>query len=105
MSLSFSSIASAISSAAAKAIADLGPLWEKLKPVVEATAEELAMASLQAVVAQIPAVASGQEKMSAASSQVVTALGAAGKTAAASLITASVQLAFNQIQAMRPVTP
>jgi len=98
----FSNIAAALESEARKVEADLAPLWAKIKPLVQATEQDLASVALNAVIAQIPAVAAGTEKFTAATAQVLTALGNEGKTAGINLIEASVQLAYNFVQSLRP---
>lgn len=67
-----------------------------LKPVVVAGAEEVGTAAVQAVMAQAPALLSGQEKLSAAIASVKTTIAATGKSAATSVIEASVQEAYDQ---------
>lgn len=69
------------------------------KPILAATAAELAQVALQAVLQQAPLVLSGQQKFSAASSTVLTKLGAAGKQAAIADVQVAVQAAYNAIAA------
>lgn len=85
------------------AIKSLGPqitaAANYFKPMVQASAQELAQVALQAVLAQAPAVISGQQKLSNATSQVLTTLGTAGKTVAVADATAAIQAAYNAVSA------
>lgn len=71
-----------------------------IKPLVIASAEELATIALNAVATQAPLVLSGQEKFSAAVSTVITGLGANGKSIGVSVAEAAVQSAYNTISAL-----
>ena len=68
------------------------------KPLVTATAKELAQVALTAVVAEVPKVVSGQEKFKSAVQNVGNTLKAAGKTAAQSVIEAAVEADYQGLK-------
>lgn len=75
------------------------------KPVIVASAQELGQIALQAVLTEAPKVLAGSEKLSNATSSVLTTLGAAGKTVAISDAQAAIQAAYNAIaSAAHPTT-
>lgn len=71
-----------------------------IKPVVQAGAEEIATAALNAVMAEAPKVISGSEKFDSAVSNVVTGLSSRGKAVAVSVAAAAVQTAYNELSAL-----
>ena len=91
-------------------VTKLGPVLTNVghffKPLIIASAEEVAQIALQAVLTQAPLVISGQEKFNAATANVVSTLGQAGKTQGIALITAAVQGAYNAVsQAVNAPAP
>lgn len=84
---------------AAKVGPAINAIAKFFKPMVEAGLEEIATAALNAVMAQAPAVISGQQKFSNAVSDVVTTLGQTGKTVATSIAQVAVQQAYNTLSA------
>lgn len=98
--MSFWSNVEAALAVAVKAVgAEIVTVATYFKPIVIAGAEELAEAALQAVLAEAPKVISGAEKLSSATSTVLTTLGAQGKSIAVSDASAAVQAAYNAIAA------
>lgn len=75
--------------------ADIQKILPQIKTVVEADAVTVGKAALAAVIAQAPAVISGSEKLSAATSAVVTSVTASGKSILASTAETAVQTAYN----------
>jgi hypothetical protein len=82
---------------AAKAAAAINAAARFFKPMVVAGAEELAKAALASVLEQAPKVISGEEKLNAATSSVLTGLASQGKSIGLSIATAAVQAAYNQV--------
>jgi hypothetical protein len=80
--------------------ATLKPLAAKLLPMLEATGEEVATVALNAVAAQAPLVLSGQVKLSAATSAVISTLASQGKSITATNAEAAVQSSFNFLSAI-----
>lgn len=74
---------------------DLKPLADKIKPMIKATEEEIATVALNAVAAEAPKVLSGQEKLSNATSNVITTLASQGKSIGATAAQAAVQVSYN----------
>jgi hypothetical protein len=74
-------------------------LFSFFKPVAVATAKELGQVALNAVVAEVPKVISGQEKFNSAVQNVKGTLLASGKSAALSLIEVAVQAAYEGLKA------
>jgi len=70
-----------------------------IKPLVIASAEEVGQVALASVIAQAASVASGKEKLSAATANVLAAVSASGKSVLASTAEAAVQTAYNMISA------
>ena len=66
-------------------------------PKLEAGAEEVASAALAAVLTQAPLVISGSEKLSAATSSVVSTIASTGKTVAVNIAETAVQAAVNKL--------
>lgn len=66
-------------------------------PKILAGAEEVATIALNAALAQAPAVLSGSEKLSAATSSVVSTLAASGKSVAVNIAETAVQAAVNRL--------
>lgn len=87
----------AIKNAAKAAEAEILKIAHQIKPLVVASAEELATVALNAVVNEAPKVISGQEKLNQAVTTVITGLAAQGKTIAISTAEAAVQSAYNTI--------
>ena len=86
--------------------ADVKAVDQYFGPVLLASAQELAQAALQAVLAQAPLLIAGKEKLSAATSSVLTTLGADGKQVAISDAEAAVQAAYNTVsQVVHPTVP
>lgn len=77
----------------------------KIKPLVVASADELAHLAVKAVIAEAPKVISGQEKLASAVSNLVTTLAKAGKSVAATTAEAAIQVAYNEIASHLPKTP
>ncbi len=77
------------------------------KPLVIASLEEIATAALNAVMAQAPKVATGEQKFETAVSEVVTSLGVTGKAVGAALAETAVQSAYNTLSSIvnPPATP
>lgn len=90
---------SAISAALKAAEAEVAAIATKIKPLIEASAEEVGQVALQSVLSQATSVLSGQEKLSAATSSVVSTLATQGKAVLASTAETAVQTAFNMIAA------
>lgn len=82
-----------------KVEATLVAVGKAIKPVVEASAEEVGSAALSAVLAQAPLVITGQEKLAAATNSVVATVTANGKSVLASTAETAVQTAYNIISA------
>ena len=84
--------------------AKLGPainaIAANFKPMLIASLEEIATAALNAVMAQAPKVLSGEEKLSAAISDIITGLGAQGKKVGSDLAAAAAQAAYNTISSI-----
>lgn len=87
----------ALNKAVALAKAELVAVAHYFAPKLEAGAEEVATVALQAVLAQAPALISGSEKLSAATSAVVSAIAASGKTVAVNIAETAVQAAVNKL--------
>lgn len=79
--------------------AELSKVVTYFKPIVLASAQDLAQVAIQAVLAEAPKVISGTEKLSSATSTVLTTLGAAGKTVGITDAMAAVQAAYNAVSA------
>lgn len=79
--------------------AEIVKIATAIKPLLIASAEELGNIALQAVLTQATSVVSGQEKLNAAVSTVVTTLATAGKAVAVSTAEAAVQVAYNTVSA------
>jgi hypothetical protein len=77
--------------------ADVVLVAQYFKPKLVAGAEEIATIALQAVLAQAPKLISGSEKLSAATSAVVSAVSASGKTIAVNIAETAVQAAVNAL--------
>ncbi len=102
----FGDIEAAIKAEIPKMEAAIKSLAAFFKPLIVAGAEEVAQAALQSVLQQAPLVISGAEKLNAATANVITTLGSAGKTAATELVTAAVQTAYSAISAsLAPPAP
>ena len=93
---------SAISTAIKGVEAELVTIAHALNPLAVATAEEVGQIALQSVMTQATSVASGQEKMSAAVSNVVSVLATQGKSVLASQAQTAIQLAYNMASASIP---
>lgn len=104
---SFMSQLEAELAAGAKALeTDIAGAAQFFGPVVTASAADLAQAALTAVLQQAPALISGQQKFSAATSAVVTSLGTAGKAVALADAQVAVQAAYNAISSIaHPAAP
>lgn len=89
----------AVSNGTHALLAQLQALGAKLKPLVEATAEELATVALNAVMAEVPKVLSGQEKLNSATANIVNGLAAQGKTIGAAAAQAAAQTSYNFLSA------
>lgn len=74
---------------------DVQTIIKDIKPLVIASAEDVGKAALAAVVTAAPLVISGKEKLSAATSQIVSGLASNGKSVLASVAETAVQVAFN----------
>ena len=100
MSSSFwSSIGAALSSVFATAVTDVKAIAAYFKPMVQASAQEIATLAMQSVLAEAPKVLAGTEKFSNAVSTVITTLGTQGKAIALSDASAAVQAAYNYVSA------
>lgn len=86
-----------VKSKASEVKATLIAIGKSVTPVIEASAEEVGTAALSAVLAQVPLVISGQEKLKAATNSVVSQVTANGKSVLASTAETAVQTAFNII--------
>lgn len=86
-----------LKAAVVAAKAELLVIATKIKPVIQASAKELAQFALAAVIAEAPKVLSGAEKLDSAVQNVTSALASQGKAAAISVIATSVQTAYNEI--------
>lgn len=96
---------SALSKAVVVAKADIEAVAQYFKPMLITSAEELGEIALQAVLAEAPKVISGAEKLSNATSTVLTDLGAAGKKVAISDATTAVQAAYTEVSnSLHPTT-
>lgn len=93
----FSDLDAAISSEFTKLKTEVEAVIVKFEPVIEATAEELGQAALQAVLAQAPLLISGAEKLSGAVASISATLAAQGKSAALSLIETAAQASYNTV--------
>lgn len=87
----------ALNKAVAAAKTELVVVAQYFLPKVEAGAEEVAVVALQAVLTQAPALISGKEKLSSATSSVVSAVTASGKTIAVNIAETAVQAAVNKL--------
>ena len=65
-----------------------------VRPLITTTAKELAQIALNAVVAEVPKVISGQEKFNSAVNNVANTLKNSGKSAATALIEVAVEAAY-----------
>lgn len=74
--------------------AELEAIATKLEPLVEATAEQVAQIALTSVAQQATATLTGQEKLNAAVSNVVSTLASQGKAVLASTAETAVQTAY-----------
>lgn len=90
----------ALATTAKSVVAELSTIATNIKPLIEAGAEEIATVALNAVAQQAPLVLTGQEKLSNATSAVITTLATQGKSVAASVAEASVQSAYNTLSAL-----
>lgn len=88
-----------LNSAVAAAKTEIETIAAKVKPLVEAEAEEVAQAALQSVLTQAPLVISGAEKLSAATASVITTLASTGKSVPAGVAEAAVQSAYSTVAA------
>ena len=88
-----------LNAAVAAAKTEIEAIAAKVKPLVEAGAEEIAHAALQSVLTQAPLVLSGTEKLSAATANVITTLASTGKSVAAGVAEAAVQSAYSTVAA------
>ena len=68
-------------------------------PRVEAGAEQVATAALNAALAQAPLLISGAEKLSAATASVVSTIASTGKTVAVNIAETAVQAAVDKLAA------
>lgn len=89
-----------LKSEAAKIGPAINAIAKSIKPMVEASLEEVATVALNAVMAEAPKVISGAEKFSSAVSTVISSVGANGKTVGLSLAQVSVQSAYNTLSAI-----
>jgi hypothetical protein len=84
--------------------AKIGPainaIAKAFKPMIEAGLEEIATAALNSVMVQAPKVLAGEEKFSAAVSDVITSLGTSGKSVGTAIAMTAVQQAYNVISAL-----
>lgn len=79
--------------------ADISKIATAIKPVIEASAEEVAQVALQSVLTQATSVLSGQEKLTQATSNVVNTLAASGKSVLIATAQAAVQTTYNTLSA------
>lgn len=77
-------------------------IWQYIKPMVQAGAQEVAAAALQAVLTEAPKVIAGTEKLSNATSSVVNALAQQGKSVAINIAESAVQAAYNKLATNKP---
>lgn len=96
----FSTLWTSLQAEFVKVEAALKPLASKLLPMLEATAEEVATVALNAVATQAPLVLTGQEKLSAATSSVITTLAQQGKSITSANAVAAVQTSYNFLSAI-----
>jgi hypothetical protein len=75
--------------------AEIAKVATSLRPLVAAGAQEVASAAFAAVLTQAPLVLSGTEKLSAATSNVVSTLAASGKSVAVGIAQTAVQSAYS----------
>jgi len=102
----FTDLEASIAAEAKVLEADIVKVAQYFKPLVLATSTELGTLALNAVLAQAPAVISGQEKLSAAVTSVSSTLTSAGKTAGLGLIETAVQAAHDYVASLpKPATP
>lgn len=101
----FTNLEAAVETEIKKAEAELATLWPQVKALVQATETEIANVAVPAVIAQIPAVLTGAQKFEAATAQVLTNLGAEGKSAILGLVQGAVQLIYNAIVGSKPTPP
>ncbi len=94
-----------IISAAKAAEAKIAAAIQFFKPLALATAEELGTIALNAVLAEAPAVISGQEKLGSAINSVKTQLLSQGKTAGLGLIETAVQAAHDYVATLPKPAP
>lgn len=98
----FSSLEAAIKTEFAKIEPTLAAIWKAIKPMVEATAEEIATIALNAVTQNALATLSGAEKLSTAVNNVVTTLATQGKSVTVTNAETAVQSAYNYLSTQIP---
>lgn len=103
--MNFAKLWAALVAYATPILNDLKPLVDKIKPLLQATEEEIATLALNAVASEAPKVLSGEEKLSAATSTVINSLASQGKTIAATNAQAAVQTAYNFLSGLLHPTP
>lgn len=86
-----------LTAAVAAAKAEITAVEQYFVPKVEAAASEIASVALTAVLTQAPLVLSGAEKLSAATSSVISTIASNGKTVAIGIAETAVQAAVNAI--------
>ena len=79
-------------------------IWQFIKPMAVAGANEVAAAALQAVIQEAPKVISGEEKLASATSTVVAALAAKGKSVGINIAESAVQAAYNLLATSKPAS-
>ena len=94
----FSDIAAEVKAEAEKIKAELASLLPKAKQLIEASAEEIAVAAAPAVVAQFSSAAKGEIKLSVAAANIVSSLGAAGKSVLPALAEGAAQMFYDEVQ-------
>lgn len=102
MSSFFSNLGTFLRAEAKKLEGSLGSMWASIKPLVQATEQEVASVAINAVMTQIPLVLNGSVKLSNATASIITSLGTQGKTIAIHFAEAAAQAAYNEIQSLRP---
>lgn len=86
-----------LNKAVALAKVEITAAAQYFKPRLEAGADIVATAALQAVLTQAPLLITGAEKLSAATSSVVSAVSASGKTVAVTIAETAVQAAVDKL--------
>lgn len=92
----------AIKAEFAKVEPTLAAIWKAIKPMVEATAEEVAQIALKSVTDNALEVLSGAEKLSVGVNAVVTTLASQGKSVTVTNAETAVQSAYNILSANIP---